>query len=129
MMLRWPRKCCNARVSTPSLANLKPQPWRSRRNLQQYARARVMGSYISNRNVCAQTWNLFNDDRCTLSENWTRDLSGTALVSAAVRARPVAHSAAFEAQIPTEVLRQDQSRSSVHHEGCAGKAALPVPPG
>jgi transcriptional regulator GlxA family with amidase domain len=30
-------------------------------------------------------------------------------------------------QIPTEVLRQDQSRSSVHHEGCAGKAALPVP--
>jgi hypothetical protein len=29
--------------------------------------------------------------------------------------------------IPTEVLRQDQSRSSVHHEGCAGKAALPVP--
>jgi hypothetical protein len=37
--------------------------------------------------------------------------------------------AAFEAQIPTEVLRQDQSRSAVHHEGCAGKAALPVPPG
>ena len=37
--------------------------------------------------------------------------------------------AAFEAQISTEVLRQDQSRSSVHHEGCAGKAALPVPPG
>src|SRR5260370_26071146 len=41
---------------------------------------------ISNRNVCAQTWNLFNDDRCTLPENWTRmlctDLSGTALVSA-----------------------------------------------
>jgi Bacteriophage Sf6, terminase small subunit-like len=29
MMLRWPRKCCSARVSTPSLANLKPQPWRS----------------------------------------------------------------------------------------------------
>jgi hypothetical protein len=42
--------------------------------LQQYARARVMGSYISNRNVCAQTWNLFNDDRCTLPENWTRML-------------------------------------------------------
>src|SRR5260370_41545004 len=40
-----------------------------------YACARVMGSYISNRNVCAQTaqtWNLFNDDRCTLPENWTR---------------------------------------------------------
>jgi hypothetical protein len=34
----------------------------------------VMGSYISNRNVCAQTWNLFNDDRCTLPENWTRML-------------------------------------------------------
>jgi hypothetical protein len=44
-----------------------------------YACARVMGSYyyISNRNVCAQTaqtWNLFNDDRCTLPENWTRML-------------------------------------------------------
>jgi hypothetical protein len=38
------------------------------------------------------------------------------LVSAAVRARPVAQRAAFEAQIPTEVLRQDQSRSAVHHE-------------
>src|SRR5947207_11433195 len=24
-MLRWPRKCCSARVSTPSLANLNPQ--------------------------------------------------------------------------------------------------------
>ncbi len=34
-------------------------------------------------------------------------------MSAAVRARPVAQRAAFEAQIPTEVLRQDQSRSSV----------------
>src|SRR6266436_2367956 len=91
-----------------------------------------MGSYyISNRNVCAQTWSWFNDDRCTLPENWTRmlltDLSGTALASQDVRARPVAQRAAFEAQIPTEVLRQDQSRSSVHHEGCAGKAALPVP--
>jgi hypothetical protein len=29
MMLRWPMKCCSARVSTPSLANLKPQVWRS----------------------------------------------------------------------------------------------------
>src|SRR5262249_36355903 len=29
MMLRWPRKCCSARVSTPSLANLKPQACRS----------------------------------------------------------------------------------------------------
>ncbi len=47
-------------------------------------------------------------------------------VSAAVRARPVAQRAAFEAQIPTEVLRQDSSRSPVHHEGSAGKAALSV---
>src|SRR6516225_12374480 len=29
MMLRWPMKCCSARVSTPSLASLKPQVWRS----------------------------------------------------------------------------------------------------
>src|SRR5262249_49288272 len=29
MMLRWPRKCCSARVSTPSFANLNPQAWRS----------------------------------------------------------------------------------------------------
>ena len=35
--------------------------------------------------------------------------------------------AAFEAQIPTEVLRQNPSRSPVHHEGGAGKAALPIP--
>src|SRR2546428_9069703 len=48
-------------------------------------------------------------------------------LSAAVRARPVAHRAAAEAQISTKVLRQDSSRSPVHHEGCAGKAALPVP--
>ena len=48
-------------------------------------------------------------------------------LSAAVRARPVAERAAFEAQISTKVLRQDQSRSAVYHEGCAGKAALPVP--
>jgi hypothetical protein len=40
--------------------------------LTHQTRARVMGSYISNRNVCAQTWNLFNDGRCTLPENWTR---------------------------------------------------------
>src|SRR5258708_1496790 len=85
-----------------------------------------MGFYISNRNVCEETWNLLNDVVCGLHASWTRVLSGTALVSAAVRARPVAQRAAFEAQIPTEVLRQDQSRSSVHHEGCAGKAALPV---
>jgi hypothetical protein len=37
--------------------------------------------------------------------------------------------ATFEAQIPTEVLRQDQSRSAVYHEDGAGKAAPPVPPG
>jgi hypothetical protein len=41
--------------------------------------------------------------------------------------RPVAQRAAFEAQISTKVLRQDSSWSPVHHEGCAGKAALPVP--
>jgi hypothetical protein len=35
------------------------------------------------------------------------------LVSADVRARPVAQRAAFEAQISTKVLRQDSSRSSV----------------
>ena len=89
-----------------------------------------MGSYISNRNACAHTWSLFNDDHCSLSENRTRmsrsNLSRNALVSQNARARPVAQRAAFEAQIPTKVLRQDQSRSSVHHEGCAGKAALSV---
>jgi hypothetical protein len=37
-------------------------------------------------------------------------------VSQDARARPLAERAAFEAQIPTEVLRQDQSRSAVHHE-------------
>jgi hypothetical protein len=31
-----------------------------------------------------------------------------------------------EAQIPTEVLRQDQSWNPVPHEGGAGKATLPV---
>jgi len=49
-------------------------------------RACVMGSYISNRNACAQTWNLFNDDRRTLPKNWTRmsrsNLSRNALVPA-----------------------------------------------
>src|SRR6266478_7836072 len=53
-------------------------------------------------------------------------MSGTALVSADVRARPVAQRAAFEAHISTKVLRQDSSRSPVHHEGSAGKAALSV---
>jgi hypothetical protein len=42
-------------------------------------------------------------------------------------ARPLAERAAFEAQIPTEVLRQDRSRSAVHHEGGAGQAAMPIP--
>jgi hypothetical protein len=42
--------------------------------LDMYARACVMGSYISHRSACAQTWSLFNDDRCTLPENWTRML-------------------------------------------------------
>src|SRR5260221_11471447 len=41
--------------------------------------------------------------------------------------RPVAQRAAFEAQIPTEVLRQDQSRSAVYHEGAARKAAQSLP--
>ena len=35
--------------------------------------------------------------------------------------------AGSEAQVPTEVLRQDPSRSTMHHEGGAGKAALPIP--
>jgi hypothetical protein len=72
-----------------------------------------MGSYISNRNACAHTWSLFNDDHCSLSENRTR-MSRSNL------------STAFEAQIPTKVLRKDQSRSAVHHEGSAGKATLSV---
>src|SRR5260370_7455503 len=45
--------------------------------------------------------------------DWSSDVCSSDLVSAAVRARPVAQRAAFEAQISTEVLRQDQSRSSV----------------
>jgi hypothetical protein len=49
------------------------------------------------------------------------------MVSADARARPIAHRAAFEAQIPTEVLRQDENRMPVHHEGDAGKTALPIP--
>jgi hypothetical protein len=44
-----------------------------------------------------------------------------------VRARAVAQRAAVETQIPTEVLREDPSRSPLHHEGGAGKAPLPVP--
>ena len=48
-------------------------------------------------------------------------------MSANARMRPIAHRAAFEAQIPTKVLRQDPSRSPVHHEGSAGKAAMPIP--
>src|SRR5262249_327855 len=56
-----------------------------------------------------------HDDRCPLSKNWTRmsrsNLSRKALVSADARARPIAHRTAVEAQIPTEVLRQDRSRS------------------
>jgi hypothetical protein len=46
-------------------------------------------------------------------------------LSAAVRARPVAQRAAFEAQIPTEVLRQDSSQSAVCREsGAAGSARI-----
>src|SRR5215831_1143142 len=55
------------------------------------------------------------------------NLSRTALVSQDARTRPIAHRAAFEAQIPTEVLRQNPRRSPVHHEGGAGKTALPIP--
>src|SRR5260370_25290175 len=51
------------------------------RDAAAYARARVMGSYISNRNVFAQTWNLLNDDRCTLSENATLSLTPTGTMS------------------------------------------------
>jgi len=40
-------------------------------------------------------------------------------VSQDVRAWPVARRAAFEAQIPTKVLRQDPSRGTMHHaRGC-----------
>jgi len=73
----------------------------------------------------------FNDDRCPLPKNWRRmsgsNLSRKALVSQDARTRPIAHRAAFETQIPTEVLRQNPSRSPVHHECGAGKAALPIP--
>jgi hypothetical protein len=48
-------------------------------------------------------------------------------VSQDARTRPIAHRTAFEAQIPTEVLRQNPSRSPVHHEGRAREAALPIP--
>jgi hypothetical protein len=38
-----------------------------------YARARASwGLIFRHRNVCAQTWILFNDDYCTLPKNWTR---------------------------------------------------------
>jgi hypothetical protein len=43
------------------------------------------------------------------------------LASQDVRARPVAQRAAFEAQISTKVLRQDSSRSPVHHRVVPGK--------
>src|SRR5262245_47873935 len=49
------------------------------------------------------------------------------MVSADARARTIAHRAAFEAQIPTEVRRQDESRSPLHHESDAGKTALSLP--
>jgi hypothetical protein len=50
----------------------------------------------------------------------------TALVSQDARTRRIAHRASLEAQISTEVLRQDPSRSAVHHESGAGEKALPV---
>ena len=48
------------------------------------------------------------------------------MVSTDARVRPIAQRATFEAQILTEVLRQDESRMPVHHEGDAGKTA-PIP--
>jgi hypothetical protein len=48
-------------------------------------------------------------------------------VSQDARARPLAERAAFEAQIPTEVLRQDQRRRAVHHEGGADSTAGCLP--
>src|SRR5262249_40324286 len=54
-------------------------------------------------------------------------------VDRAVRARPVAPRVSFEGQIPTKVLRQDPSRSPVHHccreSGAADSTAgyRPVP--
>lgn len=56
-----------------------------------------------------------------------RNLSRTLSVPQDVRARAVAQRAAAETQIPTEVLREDPSRSPVHHEGGARKATLPLP--
>ena len=49
------------------------------------------------------------------------------MVSTDARVRPIAQRATFEAQILTEVLRQDESRMPVHHEGDAGKTALSLP--
>jgi hypothetical protein len=43
------------------------------------------------------------------------------LVSQDARTRPIAHRAAFEPQIPTELLRQNPPRSTLHREGGAGK--------
>ena len=59
---------------------------------------------------------------CRCEQDRSRDRCAT--VGAGPRR---AQRAAVEAQIPTEVLRQDPSRSPVHHEGGAGKAALPIP--
>src|SRR5260370_19538222 len=49
-----------------------------------------------------------------------------AIAAFASPAWPVAQRAAFEAQIPTEVLRQDSSGSPVHHDGAARQAAPPA---
>src|SRR5260221_9913859 len=71
MLSRMDFHCSLVRSLASWAACLTPE----RHQPDMYACARVMGSYISNRNVCAQTaqtWNLFNDDRCTLPENWTR---------------------------------------------------------
>jgi hypothetical protein len=101
------------------------------------ARARVMGFYKKRprqprkARTCARHGVLQNGDRYPLHENRTcmlrGSMSGKALVSADARARPVAARAAPEAQIPTEVPRQDPSRSAVHHEGRARQAPVPIP--
>jgi hypothetical protein len=84
-----------------------------------------MGSYIisDHKALTDERYGSLPKNRtCMLRSN----LSRTALVSQDARARPVERRPAVEAQISTEVLRQDESGSAVHHESGAGKKALPV---
>jgi hypothetical protein len=69
-------------------------------------RARARHGVLDFEQKCLRTWSLFQ---------W-RPLSAAR--------EPDAHA---EGQEPPEVLREDPSRSPVHHEGGAGKAALPIP--